>query len=133
MARRPGIVVEGGWYHVCNRVASGESIFADPNEAIEFVEIVRDVKKRDGWTVIAWCLMSNHHQVVIRTSSVPLWRGMHGIQNRFSRELRSETRHPRRTPVGSIDEDEKEMTMQLSKVLKPGTHAHRRGVCPRPA
>jgi putative transposase len=29
--------------------------------------------------------MSNHYHLVVRTSSVPLWRGMHGIQNRFSR------------------------------------------------
>jgi len=85
MARRPRIVVEGGLYHVYNRISSGEPIFADPNEAIEFIEIVRDVKKRDGWTVFAWCLMSNHFHLVVRSSSVPLWRGMHGIQNRFSR------------------------------------------------
>ena len=85
MARRPRVVVEGGLYHVYNRVSSGEPIFADPNEAVEFIEIVRDVKKRDGWTVIAWCVMSSHFHFVVRTSSVPLWRGMHGIQNRFSR------------------------------------------------
>jgi hypothetical protein len=30
MARRPRIVVEGGLYHVYNRVASGEPVFADP-------------------------------------------------------------------------------------------------------
>ncbi len=85
MVRRPRVVVEGGWYHVYNRVSSGEPVFADANEANEFIEIVRDVKRRDGWTIIAWCLMSNHYHLVIRTSSVPLWRGMHGIQNGFSR------------------------------------------------
>jgi REP element-mobilizing transposase RayT len=85
MARGPRVVIEGGLYHVYNRVSSGEHIFADPEEATEFIEIVRDVKKRDGWTVFAWCVMSNHIHLVVRTSSVPLWRGMHGIQNRFSR------------------------------------------------
>ncbi len=85
MARGLRVVIEGGLYHVYNRVSSGEHIFADPEEAMEFIEIVRDVKKRDGWTVFAWCVMSNHIHLVVRTSSVPLWRGMHGIQNRFSR------------------------------------------------
>jgi len=33
---------------VYNRVSTGEAIFAGPNEAIEFVEIISDVKKRDG-------------------------------------------------------------------------------------
>jgi REP element-mobilizing transposase RayT len=79
------VAIEGGLYHVYNRVSSGEHIFADPEEAMEFIEIVRDVKKRDGWTVFAWCVMSNHIHLVVRTSSVPLWRGMHGIQNGFSR------------------------------------------------
>ena len=85
MARRPRVVIEGGLYHVYNRVSNGEPIFADPNEAIEFIEIVRDIKSRDGWTVFAWCVMSNHYHLVLRTSSIPLWRGMHGIQNRYSR------------------------------------------------
>ena len=44
MVRRPRVPVEGGWYHVYNRVASEEAIFADPNEAMEFVEILRDVR-----------------------------------------------------------------------------------------
>jgi putative transposase len=87
MARGPRVIIEGGLYHVYNRVSSGEHIFAESEEAMEFVEIVRDVKNRDGWTVFAWCVMSNHFHSVVRTSSVPLWRGMHGVQNRFSRGL----------------------------------------------
>jgi len=69
---------------VYNRVASGEPIFSDPEEAIEFIETIRETKTRDGWTVLAWCVMSNHYHLVIRTSTVPLWRGMHRVQNLFS-------------------------------------------------
>lgn len=85
MARRARVVVEGGLYHVYNRISSGEGIFAEPDEAIGFIEIIRDVKKREGWTVFAWAVLQNHFHLVLRTSTVPLWRGMHGIQNRFSR------------------------------------------------
>ena len=60
MARRPRVEVGGGVYHVYNRVASGEPVFGNPDEAVEFIERIRDVKKRDGWTVFAWCLLSNH-------------------------------------------------------------------------
>ena len=85
MPRSPRVFVEGGIYHVYNRFASGEPVFADPEEALEFIELLRYVKQQDGWTIFAWVLMSNHIHLVVRTSSVPLWRGMHGIQNRFSR------------------------------------------------
>ncbi len=47
-------------YHVYNRVSSGEAVFANPAEAIDFIDIIKEIKKRDGWTVFAWCVMSNH-------------------------------------------------------------------------
>lgn len=60
MARRARVVVEGGLYHVYNRISSGEGVFADPDEASAFIEIIRGIKKRDGWTVFAWAVLSNH-------------------------------------------------------------------------
>lgn len=87
MVRRPRIEIAGGLYHVYNRVASGEPIFSDPEEAVAFIETIRETKKRDGWTVLAWCVMSNHYHLVIRTATVPLWRGMHRVQNLFSRRF----------------------------------------------
>ena len=87
MVRRARVEVEGGLYHVYNRVASGESIFSDPEEAVAFIEIIRETKTRDGWTILAWCVMSNDYHLVIRTATVPLWREMHRIQNLFSRRF----------------------------------------------
>jgi len=69
VVRRARVEIEGGLYHVYNRVSSGEQVFSDPNEAIELVETIRDVKRRDGWTVFAWCVMSNHFHLVLRTSA----------------------------------------------------------------
>jgi len=87
MARKPRVFVEGGAYHVYNRIASGEAIFADPEWTLELIELLRLVKKRDGWTVFAWCLMSNHYHLAIRSSAVPISSGMHTLQGRFSRRL----------------------------------------------
>ena len=60
MPRRPRILIEGWLYHVYNRFARGEIVFSDPEEAIAFVELLRDVKQRDGMTILAWAVLSNH-------------------------------------------------------------------------
>ena len=87
MPRTPRVFVEGGIYHVYNRFASGEAIFADPEVARDFVDLVRFVKKRDGWTVFAWVLMSNHYHLAIRSRSVPVSQGFHYLQGTFSRRF----------------------------------------------
>jgi REP element-mobilizing transposase RayT len=81
------VFVEGGIYHVYNRFASGEPVFADPEEAREFVELLRYVKQRDAWTVFAWVLMSNHYHLAIRSKAVPISRGFQYLQGRFSQRF----------------------------------------------
>jgi len=87
MPRTPRVFVEGGIYHVHNRFASGEAVFADPEAALEFIELLRFVKKRDGWTVFAWVLMSNHYHLAIRSRAVPISQGFHYLQGTFSRRF----------------------------------------------
>lgn len=87
MPRKPRILIEGGVYHVYNRIASGEPVLANPYEAARFVDLLRQVKVRDGWTVFAWCVMSNHYHLALRTSAVPLSRGLHHLQCTFSRSF----------------------------------------------
>ncbi len=87
MPRTPRVFVEGGIYHVYNRFASGENVFADPEAALEFIELLRFVKQRDGWTVFAWVLMSNHYHLAIRSRAVPISQGFHYLQGTFSRRF----------------------------------------------
>ena len=87
MPRKPRVLIEGAVYHVYNRVASGEPVLADPDEAARFLHLLRQVKLRDGWTVFAWCVMSNHYHLALRTSAVPLSRGLHHLQCTFSRSF----------------------------------------------
>ena len=41
MPRRSRVFVDGGIYHVYNRFPRGVDLFSEPEEAIDFVEIVR--------------------------------------------------------------------------------------------
>jgi len=83
MPRRPRLCVEGGVYHVYNRFARGAELFADPEEAIAFLDIVRTARDRDGLAVYAWTLMSNHYHLALRVGPVPLARTMGYVQARF--------------------------------------------------
>jgi len=69
-------LIEGGLGHEYNRFARGEDVFADPEEAVEFSELLREVKQRDGLKVYAWALLSNHFHIAVRTSAVPHSRSM---------------------------------------------------------
>ena len=60
MPRAPRNLIEGGLYHVYIRFARGVEVFADPEEAIEFLDLLRDLKQRDDLQVFAWSLLSNH-------------------------------------------------------------------------
>jgi hypothetical protein len=45
VVRRARVEIEDGLCDVYNRVASGKSIFSDPEEAVEFVETIQEVPK----------------------------------------------------------------------------------------
>lgn len=87
MPRPHRILVEGGLYHVYNRFSSGEEIFAKAGDAGRFVGLVRAAKRRDDFLVYAWCVLSNHYHLVVRTSAVPLSRTMAFVQGGFSRSF----------------------------------------------
>ena len=74
MPRQNRIFVEGGVYHVYNRLGRGERVFDQEMEAAAFVGLLRDVAERDGLTIFAWTLMSNHFHLAVRTG-----RGLTGI------------------------------------------------------
>jgi hypothetical protein len=58
MPRRERLFFEGGLFHVYNRLGRGEHSFNDDEAARVFVGLLREVTRRDGLTVYAWCLMS---------------------------------------------------------------------------
>ncbi|OYV72790.1 MAG: hypothetical protein B7Z74_04985 [Deltaproteobacteria bacterium 21-66-5] len=84
MPRRPRVFVDGAIYHVYCRFAHGARVFAAPEEAQRFLAIVREVKRTDDLSILAWCLMPTHYHLAVRTGRLPLWRSLRVIQGRFA-------------------------------------------------
>lgn len=89
MPRPERVFFEGAMYHVYNRVARGRPVLRDGGEAERFVELLREVVERDALTVFAWCVMSNHYHLAVRTGSITLDRPMKSLQQRFTRQYNS--------------------------------------------
>jgi hypothetical protein len=56
MPRRPRLFVSGGISHIWSRIARGELVFDEHDEAAELIETFRKVRDLDGLTIFAWCL-----------------------------------------------------------------------------
>lgn len=93
MPRKTRLFLPKATYHVYCRVARGEFVFDDVNEATEFVDTARRVRDLDGWKILAWCLMGNHYHLVVTTDTVPLWRSMARLQGRVSRGFNKRRRY----------------------------------------
>jgi REP element-mobilizing transposase RayT len=92
MPRSPRVFLEGGIYHVYNRVTRGERIFGEDNEASFLLETMRKVRDRDDFIVLAWCIMGNHYHLAVRCKSVPLWRSMASIHAKISKSYNARHR-----------------------------------------
>jgi len=93
MPRHPRLFIPGACYHVYCRVARGEFVFDDPREAEEFVSAAQEVRNLDGWRILAWVLMGNHYHLVVKTSTVPLWRSMLRLQSDVARKFNKRHRY----------------------------------------
>ena len=85
MPRSPRVFVDGAIYHVYSRIGRGEPVFGDDAEAGDLLELLADLRDRDDLQLFAWCVMSNHYHLALRSASVPLWRTMRLLQGRYSK------------------------------------------------
>ena len=97
MPRRHRVIVEGGVYHVYNRFSRGEGIFAEGDEGERFLDLLRLVRDRDGLTLFAFVLMSNHYHLAVRAGPVSLARSIGFVQARFGQDYNR--RHGSRGPL----------------------------------
>jgi REP element-mobilizing transposase RayT len=93
MPRRPRELVAGGYYHVVNRGVEQRELYLDDADRSCFLGWLDRVVARRGWSCLAYCLMSNHYHLLVRTPEPDLSAGMHELNGRYARAFNE--RHKR--------------------------------------
>jgi len=95
MARRPRHYAPGCAYHLTARGVDDGAIFRTTFDCFHLLALLRDVTKRVGWTVAAWCFMHTHyHLVVVTGTDTRVSHAMHRLNGIYAREFNE--RHHRR-------------------------------------
>ncbi len=74
-----------GYYHVYNRGVRRLEIFAEDKDRSYFMMLVARAAKRFGVTGIAWCLVSNHYQLLLKACGDALGRMLQEVEKVYAR------------------------------------------------
>lgn len=84
MARQPRILFPGAWYHVMNRGANHQSIFIDSNQRKLFLSLLQHISTVYKIEIHAYCLMTNHYHLLIRTPKPNLPEAMRYLDSVYA-------------------------------------------------
>ncbi|NKB81766.1 MAG: hypothetical protein GKS05_07765 [Nitrospirales bacterium] len=84
MARPLRIEYDGAWYHVINRGTCHQSIFTTDEQRRYFLSLLADTHDRFNAEWHAYCLMSNHYHLLVRTPEANLPRIMRHINGLYT-------------------------------------------------
>jgi putative transposase len=84
MARPLRIEFPGALYHVTARGNERRPIVADDHDRAQWVATLAGVVRRFGWRLYAWCLMQNHHHLLVETPAPNLARGMRQLNGVYA-------------------------------------------------
>jgi len=75
----------GALHHVTARGNNHRRIFGSPHERLHLLAILRQVAGDHRWTVLAYCVMSNHIHLVVSTDDGTLSDGMRALCGAYAR------------------------------------------------
>jgi putative transposase len=84
MARQLRIQIADGVYHAYHRGNAKQPIFHDDRDRLRFLRALREARDFCGWSILTYCLMPNHHHVVIRTPKANLAQGMKHLHGTYT-------------------------------------------------
>ena len=77
--RRPRRQEAGLWYHIGARGVRKLPIVEDDDDRATFLHHLGEVVELFGWELTAYCLMTNHYHLVLRTPEPNIAAGMHRL------------------------------------------------------
>jgi len=87
MARQLRILYAGAWYHVMNRGVNKQTIFFKTKHREEFIALLEHVSKVYNVEIHAYCLMTNHYHILIRTREANLPEVMQYLNSVYARKV----------------------------------------------
>ncbi len=81
------IEVPGGTYHVTSRGNNKEPIVRDDIDRRIFLEMLSQTTIRHSWTLLSYCLMTNHYHLIVRLDRRGLSSGMQRLNTAFARTM----------------------------------------------
>ena len=84
MARPPRLQFPGAVYHVTARGNEQRPIFRDDLDRREYLDRIGHSRERFRFQLLAYCLMTNHVHLAVRSGAVPLSRVMAGLQSSYA-------------------------------------------------
>lgn len=85
MARPPRIEFPNAWYHIMNRGAGRRIIFPNDDLKRAFLELLSEIHVEYEIEIHAYCLMSNHYHLLVRTRHANLNLAMQKLGSNYSR------------------------------------------------
>jgi REP element-mobilizing transposase RayT len=131
---KPRLQVPGGYYHLGTRGNDKCEIFRDAHDRLVFLMLLTRAAQRYGWSIVAYCLMTNHYHLVMQIGEAGMSRGFCELNGGYARMFNA--RHGRMNHLfgrrywdALIDDDAHLLESIRYTVLNPV----RAGLKPRPA
>lgn len=118
-----------GIYHVMSRGNFRQPIHLDEAHYAKKTRLLARVARRRRWIVLDWCLITNHHHLVIQLTEGGLSEGMRELNGCFSRWSnietgRTNTGHLVKNRFRSVSVDEEGHFWELTRYIPINPVAH---------